>query len=69
MWLDLLAGDPPRVSDAPILYHHTDAFGLHGILGSNSLGATAAQFSNDLSEIKYAVSVGIEIVEELMFFR
>jgi hypothetical protein len=64
-WLDLLEGEPPRVPDAPILHHYTDAFGAHGIVSSNCLWATAAQFSNDLSEIDYAVLIALEIVEEL----
>jgi len=63
-YLDLLESEPPRTPDAPILHHYTDAFGVHGIVTSNSLWATAAQFSNDRSEIEYAVSVAIEIVAE-----
>jgi hypothetical protein len=50
--------------DAPVLHHYTDAFGLHGILSSNCLWATATQFSNDLSEIEYAVSIAIEALNE-----
>jgi hypothetical protein len=53
------------VPDAPILHHYTDAFGVHGIVTSNCLWPTAAQFSNDLSEIEYAVSIAMEIIEEL----
>jgi hypothetical protein len=68
-WLDLLEGEPPRVPDAPILHHFTDAFGVHGIVTSNCLWATAAQFSNDLSEIEYAVFIALEIVEELWGHR
>ena len=64
-WADLLEGEPPRVPDAPILHHYTDAFGVHGIITSNRLWASAAQFSNDVSEIEYAVLIGLEIVEEL----
>lgn len=63
-WCELQTDEPPRVPDAPILYHYTDAFGLSGIITSHKLWATAAQFSNDLSEIDYAVSVASEIVEE-----
>jgi len=64
-WLDLLEGEPPRMVDAPILHHYTDAFGLHGIISSNCLWATATQFSNDLSEIEYAVSIAIEVIKEI----
>ncbi len=64
-WLDLLEDEPSRVPDAPILHHYTDAFGVHGIVTSNCLWATAAQFSNDLSEIEYAASIAMEIIEEL----
>lgn len=63
-WLDILRREPPRMVDAPILHHYTDAFGVHGIISSNSLWATATQFSNDLSEIQHAVSVATEIIEE-----
>jgi len=64
-WLDILKDDPPRMVDAPILHHYTDAFGVHGIVSSNCLWATATQFSNDLSEIEYAVSIAGEIIEEM----
>jgi hypothetical protein len=64
-WLDLLKHEPPRMVASPILHHYTDAFGLHGILSSNCLWATATQFSNDLSEIEYAVSIANEIIKEM----
>lgn len=64
-WFDILKGEPPRMVDAPILHHYTDAFGVHGIISSNCLWATATQFSNDLSEIEHAVSIAIEIMEEM----
>src|SRR2546428_422966 len=59
----LLLGVP--MVDAPILPHYTDAFGVHGIISSNCLWATATQFSNDLSEIECAVSIAIEIIKEM----
>ena len=37
----------------PTLYHYTDVRGLHGILESNSLRASAAYYLNDSSEIEY----------------
>ncbi len=64
-WFDILKGEPPRMVDAPILHHYTDAFGVQGILSSNSMWATATQFSNDLSEISYAVSIATKIVDEI----
>jgi hypothetical protein len=64
-WIDILKGEPPRMVDAPILHHYTDAFGVHGIISSNCLWATATQFSNGLSEIEYAVSIGTEIIKEM----
>jgi hypothetical protein len=64
-WLDLFKGERTRMPDAPVLHHYTDAFGVHGILTSNSLWATATQFSNDASEIEYAVAVGLEVAREL----
>jgi hypothetical protein len=50
--------------DAPILHHYTDAFGAEGIISSNVLWATATQFSNDLSEIEYAVSIAKAVINE-----
>jgi len=64
-WITLLVPELRRVRHAPILHHYTDAFGLHGILTSNCLWATATQFSNDLSEIEYSVLVGLETIEEI----
>lgn len=64
-WLDSLKDEPPRMADAPILHHYTDAFGIHGIISSNCLWATATQFSNDLSEIEYAVSIAVEMIKEI----
>ena len=64
-WLDILKGEPDRVPEAPVLHHYTDAFGLHGIITSNCLWATAAQFSNDLSEIQYAVSMAHPVIDEV----
>lgn len=63
-WFDILKSEPPRMVDTPILYHYTDAFGVHGIISSNCLWATATQFSNDLSEVDYAVSIATEIIQE-----
>jgi hypothetical protein len=60
-----LTGDEIRVPDAPILHHYTDAYGLHGIISNHELWATAAQFSNDLSEIDYAVKVALNVVDEI----
>ena len=62
-WLDILK-DEPSPNTAPILHHYTDAFGVSGILSSNSLWATATQFSNDASEIEYSVSVAMGVIQE-----
>jgi hypothetical protein len=64
-WLDLLKDEPPRMVDTPILYHYTDAFGAQGIISSNSLWATATQFSNDLSEIEYSVPLAIDVIADM----
>jgi hypothetical protein len=64
-WFDLLKGERSRMPDAPVLHHYTNSFGIHGILTSNSLWATATQFSNDLSEIQYAVAIALNVVQEL----
>jgi len=63
-WMDILEGEPERVADVPILHHYTDAAGLHGIVSSHRLWATAAQFSNDLSEIEYALTTACEVIED-----
>jgi hypothetical protein len=62
-WLGILKDEPSRVA-APILYHYTDAFGVSGIISSNSLWATATQFSNDVSEIEYSVAVAMRVIQE-----
>jgi hypothetical protein len=64
-WLNLLKDEPPRMVNAPIRHHYTDAFGVHGIVSTNCLWATATQFSNDLSEIEYAVSIANELIGEM----
>lgn len=51
--------------DVPVLHHYTDAFGVQGIISSNSLWATATQFSNDLSEIEYAAAIATEVIAEM----
>jgi Protein of unknown function (DUF2971) len=61
-WLNILKDEPPRMVDAPVLHHYTDAFGVHGIITANCLWATATQFSNDSSEIDYAASIAVEII-------
>jgi hypothetical protein len=63
-WLDILNERPSRIVKTPILHHYTDAFGVSGIISSNSLWATATQFSNDLSEIEYAVSIAMRVIQE-----
>jgi DUF2971 family protein len=37
----------------PLIYHYTDVEGVKGIIESNCLWASAAQFLNDSSEIEY----------------
>ena len=62
-WLDILK-DEPSPTIAPTLHHYTDAFGVSGIISSNSLWATATQFSNDVSEIENSVSVAMRVIQE-----
>jgi hypothetical protein len=64
-WLNIPRSDPPRAPKVPVLHHYTDAYGLHGIISSNSLWASAAQFSNDLSEIEYAASIAAKTIPEM----
>lgn len=64
-WLDILKDEPPRQVDAPILHHYTNAFGAEGIISSGVLWATATQFSNDLSEIDYSVSIAKTVIDEM----
>lgn len=63
-WLDILSDEPPRMVDTPVLHHYTNALGAEGIISSNVLWATATQFSNDLSEIEYAVSIAQAVIKE-----
>jgi hypothetical protein len=63
-WLDILRDEPSRMVDAPVLHHYTNAFGAEGIISSNVLWATATQFSNDLSEIEYSVSIAKAVINE-----
>lgn|GEM_PF-1241779 len=63
-WLDIMKDEPSKRVNTPILYHYTDSFGVSGIISSNSLWATATQFSNDLSEIEYAVSIAMRVMQE-----
>lgn len=64
-WLDLIKDQPSKRVKTPILHHYTDAFGASGIISSNSLWATATQFSNDFSEIEYAVSIAMRVIQEM----
>jgi Protein of unknown function (DUF2971) len=64
-WAKLLEDEPERVQDVPVLYHYTDAVGFHGIVSSHTLWATAAQFSNDLTEIEYALGTAREVINEV----
>jgi hypothetical protein len=41
-----------------IIYHYTDVNGLHGILQSGRLWASAAYYLNDSSEIEYGCQLG-----------
>jgi hypothetical protein len=64
-WLDILKDESSRIPNAPVLHHYTDAFGVVGIISSNSLWATATQFSNDPSEIEYAAGIAMELIREM----
>jgi len=69
-WLELVKYRRSTSSGAPILHHYTDAYGIEGILSSSTLWATATQFSNDLSEIEYAVSMAKqEVAKEIAKLR
>jgi hypothetical protein len=64
-WADVIAEEPERIPPVPVLYHYTDPPGLHGILSSNCLWANAAQYSNDLSEVDYAISMANSVMAEI----
>jgi hypothetical protein len=53
----------PSVDDPELLYHYTDAKGLHGILTSGELWATEARYLNDASELEYAFRLLDEVIE------
>jgi hypothetical protein len=54
-----------RIPKVPILHHYTGASGAYGIISSNSLWATATQFSNDVSEIEYAAALAMTLIENM----
>jgi hypothetical protein len=43
----------------PTLYHYCSTEGLFGILSDGALWATAAEFSNDLTEVRFATEIAI----------
>ncbi|MGO9332921.1 MAG: DUF2971 domain-containing protein [Acidimicrobiales bacterium] len=51
--------------DPGLLYHYTDANGLHGILTTGQLWATDARYLNDASELEYAFQLLAEVVNGL----
>lgn len=53
---------PPEQVKVPQLSHYTTAEGLLGICRSNSLWATCAQYSNDLSEVEYAREIASALI-------
>ena len=44
-----------------MLYHYTDAYGLHGILKSKKIRASSYRFLNDAQELEYAFSLITEV--------
>lgn len=52
--------DPATMPD--VLYHYTNAGGLHGMLGSNSIWLTHYRYLNDTSEIQHTDSVIREVI-------
>lgn len=45
------------------LFHYTTGYGLEGIIKSKVLWASAARYSNDLSEVLYARNLALPILE------
>jgi hypothetical protein len=64
-WLELRLKCLSTPPDPPILYHYTDATGVHGILKNGCFWASAAEFSNDAAEIAYAQSLGRQVHDEI----
>jgi hypothetical protein len=64
-WIELGLHSKEKATTAPVLHHYTDAVGLHGIVSSNVLWATEAQFSNDLSEQQYAIEIARQVIDEV----
>jgi hypothetical protein len=63
-WAHINVNEPDRIPTVPVLYHYTGPPGIYGIIASDCLWATAAQFSNDLSEFEYAISVSDAIIAD-----
>lgn len=54
----------PACDNGPeLLYHYTDAVGLHGIIASGELWATEARYLNDASELDYVFQLFDEVLE------
>jgi hypothetical protein len=53
----VVAGDPTVSPGPAMLYHYTDAPGLHGILSNLELWASDCRFLNDTTELDYAREV------------
>jgi hypothetical protein len=57
---------PPTDSGPELLYHYTDAAGLHGILMSGELWATEALYLNDASELDFVFQLLDEVLTGFM---
>jgi hypothetical protein len=47
------------------LFHYTTGHGLEGITKSKSLWASAARYSNDLSEVRYAYDMALPVLDAM----
>ena len=57
---------PPSPIYEKTLFHYTTGHGLEGITKSKSLWASAARYSNDLSEVRYACDLALPVIDEMM---
>ena len=58
-----LVFQPDPINYQKTLFHYTTGHGLEGITKSKALWASAARYSNDLSEVRYAYDMALPVFD------
>lgn len=58
--------DSLKLGDSRSVYHYTTAMGLKGIIETNSLWATGANYLNDKEEILHGINENNRVLEEIL---